>query len=158
MKQILFIAFFAALPFFTGLQAQERWALVYENDAQGNTVSGQIDDLIAAVRSGQSIRIYFRMGRPTEPEIFVEHTAEIFFSTVMNSPSGAYVMGQIEPITGQVPDFEAMSVQLKENLEWSLIASITGLNDTMTRHMITGEIVSHKAYRWGTRWFVERPE
>lgn len=134
---------------------QDNWKLVYENDPEGNTITGKLDELIASIRNGKNIRIYFKMGRPDQPEIFVEHTALVKFTTVMNSPGGQYVTAQIDPITGQVPDFKKGQVQLKENLEWSLIASSNGNNDTMTRNVITGEIVDHRLIRWGTKWFVE---
>lgn len=136
--------------------AQENWELVYENDRDGNTVTGSLDELISSIRNGKNIRIYFKMGRAKQPEVFVEHTALAKFTTVMNSPNGQYVTAQIDPIVGQVPNYEDGQVQLKENLEWSLIASSSGTNDTMTRNVITGEIVDHRLVRWGTKWFVEK--
>ena len=72
----------------------------------------------------------------------------------MNSPDGQFVTGQIDPIVGQIPRFAEGRVLLKENLEWSLIAATTGNNDTMTRNIITGEIVSHSIVKWGTKWFI----
>ncbi|MEL7002028.1 MAG: hypothetical protein AAFN93_04740 [Bacteroidota bacterium] len=135
--------------------SQNNWKLVYENDADGKTVTGDLEDLITSVRSGKSLKVYFKMGRPSQPEVYVEHTALVKFTTVMNSPEGQYVTGQIDPIVGQVPNFKKGQVQLKENLEWSMIASTNGSNDTMTRNVITGEIVDHRFVRWGTKWFVK---
>ncbi len=135
--------------------SQDRWNLIYENDAEGRTIAGNLDDLVKAVRNGESVRIYFRMGRPDQPEIFVEHTALAKFTTIMNSPDGQFVAAQIDPIVGQIPSFEEGQVLLKENLEWSLIAASNGSNDTMTRNVVTGEIVDHRQVRWGTKWFVE---
>ena len=134
--------------------SQDNWKLIYENDAQGNTVTGKLEDLISSIQNGEDIRIYFRMGRPTQPEIFVEHTTLVKFTTIMNSPNGQFVTAQIDPIVGQTPDFNNKTVTLKENLEWSLIASTTGSNDQMTRNTITGEIVNHSIRKWGTKWFV----
>ena len=148
---------FPVIFFFSNIAfAQNNWKLIYENDSQGNTINGELSDLISAIRSGETIRLYFRMGRPDRPETYVEHTASVKFTTIMNSPTGQFVMGQIEPITGQIPNFKSEQVILKENLEWSLIASTTGENDTMTRNVITGEIVDHRQVRWGTKWFVEK--
>ncbi|WP_431122294.1 hypothetical protein [Flagellimonas flava] len=140
----------------TFCHSQSKWELVYENDADGARVQGELSELISAIQSGQNIRIYFRMGRRNQPEIYVEHTALVKFTTVMNSPNGQFVTGQIDPIVGQIPDFEKEQVLLKENLEWSLIASTTGNNDTMTRNTITGEIVDHRVVNWGTKWYVEK--
>ncbi|RDY59594.1 hypothetical protein [Flagellimonas nanhaiensis] len=136
--------------------SQDKWELVYENDAEGAVVTGELNDLISAIQNGQNIRIYFKMARRSNPEIYVEHTALVKFTTVMNSPNGQFVTGQIDPIVGQIPDYEKGLVLLKENLEWSLIASSNGNNDTMTRDVITGEIVGHKIVKWGTKWFVEK--
>ena len=73
----------------------------------------------------------------------------------MNSPNGRFVTAQIDPIVGQRPDFNKELVLLKENLEWTLIASTTGKNDTMTRNIIDGTIVDHRILLWGTKWFVK---
>ena len=145
----------ALLLFATYSFGQNDWKLVYENDDMGATVQGELTELISAIQNGLDIRIYFKMGRRSEPDIYVEHTALVKFTTVMNSPKGQFVTGQIDPIVGQVPDFEKETVLLKENLEWSLIASTNGNNDTMTRNVITGEIIDHRIVKWGTKWFVK---
>lgn len=142
---------------FTGADAQGSWELVYENDAQGNTIFGKLDDLVQAIRAGKSIRVHFIMGKEDTSETYVEHTALVKFTTVMNSPRGQFVTGQIDPIVGQVPDFVNQQVKLKENLEWSLIVSTTGKNDQMTRNVVTGEVVSHSVRNWGVKWFEEKP-
>lgn len=155
-KFIFYISCSLFLLISTATLAQGNWKLIYENDEKGNAVKGKLSELITAIRNGESIRLYFRMGRPDEPEIFVEHTALVKYITVMNSPKGQFVTAQIDPIVGQIPDFEKEQVLLKENLEWSLIASTNGKNDTMTRNVITGEIVGHRIYQWGTKWFVAK--
>ena len=135
--------------------SQNNWRLIYENDAEGRPITGSLDALISAVQNGEMVRIYFKMGRVSEPDFFVEHTATAKYFTIMNSPKGRFVTAQIDPIVGQIPDFDKEQVLLKENLEWSLIASSNGQNDTMTRNVINGEIINHRIYRWGTRWFVQ---
>ncbi len=101
--------------------SQENWKMIYENDAEGATVRGEMTELISAIRNGENIRIYFKMARKNQPEIFVEHTALVKFTTVMNSPNGQFVTAQIDPIVGQVPNYEEGVVLLKENLEWLLL-------------------------------------
>ena len=135
--------------------SQNNWKLVYENDAKGTTINGSLNALVSAVQNGETVRIYFRMGRSSQPDFYVEHTAIAKYFTIMNSPKGQFVTAQIDPIIGQVPDFDKGQVLLKENLEWSLIASSNGQNDTMTRNVITGEIINHQINRWGTKWFVQ---
>ncbi len=152
----LFYTTIAFLLFTTYGFTQDNWKLVYENDAEGNAIVGTLDELISSVQKGENIRIYFKMGRADRPETFVEHTALVKFTTIMHSPKGKFVTAQIDPIVGQVPSYEKEIVLLKENLEWSLIASSKGNNDMMTRNVITGEIVDHSQRRWGTKWFVEK--
>lgn len=137
----------------TPLSAQNDWYLVYEHDENGQPLQGNIQDLATAIRNGAAIRIYFKMGRSKESDFFVEHTTPIKFTSILNSPEGVVIFGQIDPIVGQIPSYQDSTMQLKENLEWSLIASTTGLNDQMTRNVITGKIVNHTTRRWGTKWY-----
>ncbi|TMU50425.1 hypothetical protein [Flagellimonas algicola] len=136
--------------------SQDNWKMIYENDAEGVAVQGELTELISAIQNGENIKIYFRMERKSLPDIYVEHTAMVKFTTIMNSPKGKSVTGQIDPIIGQVPDYENEQALLKENLEWALSVSSSGNNDTMTRNVITGEIVDHRVVRWGTKWYVEK--
>ncbi len=150
MKKIFLIPLL--LVFINQVQGQKNWKLIYENDADGNAIFGELNDLISAFQRAESIRIYFKMGKGAT---FVEHTALVKFSTITNSPHGRFVTAQIDPIIGQIPDYEKGQVRLKENLEWALIASTTGQNDQMTRNTITGEIVDHTVRQWGTKWYVQ---
>lgn len=138
----------------SSISAQKDWKLVYENDETGKAVHGTIEDLVSHIRDGRPIRIYYRMGGSKPGDRFVEHTTDAKFFTIMNSNGKPLVMAQIDPIVGQTPSFEEGTLLLKENLEWSLIASTTGENDQMTRNVITGEVVNHSTRKWGTKWFV----
>ncbi|BFP40266.1 hypothetical protein FGF1_11110 [Flavobacteriaceae bacterium GF1] len=144
------------LLLFTAGFSQTGWKLVYENDAEGKTVNGDLDELVLAIQHGEPVRIYYNSKKPNDPDTYVEHTALVKFFTILNSPEGRFVTAQIDPIVGQIPLFDQGHVLLKENLEWSLIASTNGKNDTMTRNVITGEIVGHQIRSWGTKWFVEK--
>ena len=152
MKHTFNILLLLLLLGFGVAKAQSNWKLVYENDNNGDPVAGKIENLISAIQEGKQVRIYFIMGRN---ETYVEHTTDVKFTTVMSTPDGKFVTAQIDPIVGQIPNFENGTVSLKENLEWSLIASTTGSNDQMTRNLITGEIVEHSMRTWGTKWFVK---
>ncbi len=133
--------------------SQQEWKLVYQNDESGNTLQGKLENLLSAVREGKPIKIYFKMGRDSEPEVFVEHLTDAKYLTILNSPPGLAVTAQIDCIVGQTPLFEEKQVLLKENLEWCLIASTSGANDMLTRNTVTGEILNHQVRKWGTKWF-----
>ena len=152
---ILLILLISAFPL--NLFSQERennnWVLIYENDAGGNGLHGDLEDLINTIRNGKDVRISWYYQSPSDKKIKVEHLANAKFITIMSDQT---VLAQIDPIVGQIPDFDSQQIILKENLEWSLIASTNGKNDQMTRNMITGEIVEHTIRNWGTKWFVKR--
>ena len=42
--------------------SQNNWKLIYENDAEGNGLNGNLENLIASIHNGEQIRIYFSMG------------------------------------------------------------------------------------------------
>ncbi len=133
--------------------AQDNWRLVYENDENGNAVKGSLDELIALIRSGEEVRISWGGQSPDDPIRKVEHFADAKFLTIMSDRT---VQAQIDPITGQTPDFDDQSISFKENLEWSMIASSNGKTDRMMRNPITGEIASHQIRKAKVSWFVRR--
>ncbi len=137
------------------LSAQDKnnWKLIYHNDKDGKTIAGKITDLVEAVRLGEKVRIYWSSQRKSDPTKKVEHFADAKFLTVL---SDTIVFAQIDPITGQTPSFEKQTIQLKENLEWSLIAASNGKSDTMMRNVITGEILGHGQTSFAIRWYIKK--
>ncbi|GAA4274272.1 hypothetical protein GCM10022258_35680 [Aquimarina gracilis] len=133
-------------------QDKSDWKLIYHNDKDGKTIEGKITHLIEAVRQGKKIRIYWSSQRKNDTTKKVEHFAEAKFLTVL---SDTIVFAQIDPIIGQTPSFEKQTIQLKENLEWSLIAASNGKSDTMMRNVITGEIIGHGQGKFGIKWFIK---
>ena len=150
MKSILLFTLILCLG--TVLQAQE-WKLIYENDKDGNAVTGELEDLIQAVRDGQSIRIAWWAQHPTRSEIKVEHLTDASFMTIMGD---SIVFTQIRPITGQVPDFTTSKITLKENLEWVFIGGTNGKMDYITRNTISGEIIDHGESQRPFKWYIQK--
>ncbi len=144
------ITFFALL-LSVQLTAQE-WKLIYENDKSGKAITGNIEALKEAVRTGKEIRIGWGFQHPSVKKISVEHVADAAFLTIQ---SDSIVHAQIRPIIGQSPNFDEGTIQLKENLEWVFIGGTNGKMDAMTRNTITGEIVDHKLRTNSFRWFVK---
>ena len=158
MKRIVFCAVLGLLCSFLvavcPLPAQgQDWQLVYAHDAEGEATDGSLEALKEAVRKGHELRISFSSRHGAEDSRWVEHTVELTFLTIM---SDTLVAGQIRPIIGQTPDFEQMTIVFKENLSWSMLASTSGLCDTIMREVITGEIVNHSQRRFALKWFVRR--
>ncbi len=133
--------------------AQVDWKLIYHNNEEGQGVEGDISILIQAVRDGKEIRLAWWAQSPTDPKRKVEHLADAAFLTIM---SDSIVFGQIKPIYGQTPDFDAFTITLKENLEWVLIGGTNGKSDAMTRNTVTGEILGHNDRSRSLKWYVRQ--
>jgi len=128
------------------------WTLIYQNDENGNRVLGDLNKLINAVRNGEPIRIGWKIEHPTNKGIKVEHFADAQFITVL---SDSVVFAQIEPIVGQTPDIKDKFVSLKENTTWAFCASSLGKNDSMNINTKTGDIIDHKQWKSGIKWFIK---
>lgn len=148
------ILIFVLLSLMTSsLMAQNHWKLVYENDADGNSVAGNLAELITVIRSGEEVRLGWLIQSTKDPSWKIEHFAEAKFITIMNDGT---VQAQIDPIIGQTPDLDELQIVFKENLEWSMIASTNGKTDRMMRNPVTGEITGHQIRKGGIKWFVKR--
>ncbi len=144
IKNILTILILLLAPNAFG---QNNWKLVYAHNAEGQATFGNLTDLIGAVRAGKDVKIGWKMGSGSK---FVEHTAQAQFLTIMDST----VYAQITPIIGQQPSFTKRQITFHEHLQWSMIASTNGKNDTMMKDVSSGTILDHSLYRWATKWFV----
>ncbi|MCG8390291.1 MAG: hypothetical protein MJA30_32380 [Cytophagales bacterium] len=144
MRFIILFIFSGALSIHVNGQA---WRSVYTNDAYGKPVKGDFQALIQAIEAGKEVRISWNMG---SGEQIVKHYAPVQFITIIDS----IVYAQITPIIGQKPSFEKKQVTFHENLQWSMIAGSHGKNDTIMRDVISGSILGHNMYRWGTEWFI----
>jgi hypothetical protein len=129
------------------------WRLVYANDEKGQKVGGDINELIRSVRDGEPIRIGWTIESLTDRNLKVEHFANATFVTIL---ANHVVFAQIDPIVGQTPSVKDQFIALKENVEWSFLASSLGANDSMNRNVVTGEIIDHQKFACGIKWFVER--
>ncbi len=153
MKKTIILLSFLCLSFTGIAQNESNWRLVYHNDKDGNTIEGEIENLIKAVRNGKTIRIYWSSQRKNDKTKKVEHLTEAKFLTIL---SDTIVFAQIDPIIGQIPDYDAQMVRLNENLEWFLIAATNGKSDTMVRNTITGEIIGHSLIPFELKWFIKK--
>lgn len=131
----------------------QKWELVYQNDANGNAIEGNIEALIQAVYDGEEVRIAWWSRKNEEGISRVYHVADAAFLTIMMD---SVVMAQIRPIYGQTPEFEDYTIALKENLEWTSIKGTNGHSDAMMRNTITGEIVGHNQRKSACKWYVKR--
>src|SRR4029453_19146368 len=131
-------------------KVENGWALVYANDENGNRVSGDLEKLLSAVRNGEPIRIGWTIEPLANKILKVEHFADAKFITILCDST---VFAQIDPIVGQTPSIKDKTVTLKGNIEWSFSASSLGNNDSMNVNTKTAEIMDHKQFKCGIKWF-----
>lgn len=154
--------FIASLLFFISIATfgqkqnptiESEWSLVYSNDENGNAVAGDLRKLIDAVRNGETVRISWTIEHPTNKNIKVEHFADATFITILCDST---VFTQIDPIVGQTPSVRDKFITLKENVEWAFSASSTGNNDSMNMNKKTGDVIDHKPFKCGIKWFTRK--
>lgn len=153
MNKLILLASLLSLSLSGFGQYKNNWQLVYHNDVVGNTIEGNIAELIEAVRKGDKIRIYWSAQRPNDKTKKVEHFADAKFLTIL---SDSIVFAQIDPIIGQTPDFDSQTITFKENLEWSLMAATNGKCETMMRNVVTGEIMGHNLVPFAIKWYTKK--
>ncbi len=125
----------------------QSWELVYENDENGNVLNGSIEVLKKAVRDGLPIRVGW--GTPGR----IEHTADAKFMTIMKNK---VVFAQIDPIYGQTPNMTDEHIELKEGLQWVMIAASNGKFDAMMSEIGTGKVVGHNKGGRAFKWYVRK--
>ena len=115
------------------------WQLVFENDEQGNRISGSKDVLIEAVRSGKPVRVYFA-GRT------IEHAVEANFLSIFEGE----VFAQLIEIQSQRPGRAPVRIEFRTAGEKR--RAIIGTNGFVTAY-IDGNEPNNRA--GGSRWYVQ---
>lgn len=127
------------------------WRLVYAVDSAGRPTQGEKEELLAAIRAGQPVRVgwglTWRLQDGTTGQL--EHAAEASFLTIHQGE----VFAQLAPILGQTPSARepVVSFRTEGGQLWY------GLLDT------TGRLVSYfsggsppQTTRLATYWYVQR--
>lgn len=150
MKTLFIIVFLATS---TQSFARQNWTMVYHNDMNGNTIKGNINELINGIRNGEEVRIAWWFQHPTVEKVKVEHLTDASFLTIQ---SGSIVHAQINSIVSQAPDFQEGAIKLRENLEWVFVGATNGKMDTLVRNVLTGEIIEHKLNTSAFKWYLKK--
>jgi len=94
--------------------ADHGWQLVYAHDENGAPTEGSKDALIAAVKAGNPVRVYWAGRR-------VQHVTDGGFLTILQGE----VFAQMAPITGQKPSIDPASIELQDN-QWQTVFATNG--------------------------------
>ncbi|MET1260695.1 hypothetical protein ABV409_15210 [Flagellimonas sp. DF-77] len=136
--------------------AQE-WRLVYKNDRHGQTLEGDKNALLEAVRQGGPIRVGWASRRQSDTTKSVEHLVDAEFMTIAN---GKEVFAQITPFLAQRPDLTS------DTLSMTLLPShsywILGTNGTISSvgHDYIKDTVITRApssFRHPIGWYAQVP-
>lgn len=125
------------------------WQKVYQNDQDGQSMYGEKDKLLNAVRLGYPVRIGWGSSR-------IEHVADADFLTIFQ---GEEVFAQIKKIIGQAPSIQNDSLKInfrKEN-HWTKIASTNGYTSTLMTNYLNDSIVGGRERYSTTTWYVLYP-
>jgi len=139
-------------------QVNPEWNLIYQNDQEGRSVSGDKRELIAAVRKGYPIRIGWASRRRNDSTRSVEHVVDGEFLTIAN---GLEVFAQIKPFLAQRPDLTSDTLSmtmLPIQSNW-----ILGTNGTISSVGIdyardTVYTSAPKQFRHPLKWYAKTPQ
>ncbi|MEN0048222.1 MAG: hypothetical protein AAF806_14265 [Bacteroidota bacterium] len=139
-----------------GQQSCATWKIIYRNDKDGNTISGNKNDLLNAARRGYPIRIGFGSRRVSDTTKSVEHITDASFLTITNDNE---LFAQITPIIGQNPnlDQDSLGVVFRENLSWTIVVGTTGFSDRLMIDRFQDTVVGHRNLSTSVSWFVNLP-
>ena len=133
--------------------ATSSWQLAYSVDSLGNRTAGDKAALIAAVRSGQPVRVGWAITwrLPDGTAGGVEHAAEAAFLSIHHGE----VFAQLRPILGQAPAAREAIITLRTDPErlWYALLDTTG----RLQGYFTGSGGPPQVTRAATSWYVPRP-
>ena len=139
----------------TSTSTQENdWQLVYRNDADGKTLFGEKQELLNAVRNGNSVKIGFGGQLRRDTTLTIEHVFEAHFFTILNDSE---VYAQMSPIIGQNPLIEKDTTNiLFRNTQWNIIVGTNGFSDRLTMSLSQDTILSQNQRKMNVSWFVKK--
>jgi hypothetical protein len=129
------------------------WKLVYKNDHSGETLFGNKEDLIHAIREGQDVRVAWGVSvNISETQITIEHTANPIFNTIID---GEDVISQLPEHTAQKSYWNISEAEFdKASVLWRGLVSTTGSFDAVWVDRATGTEVKRLKQRAIFSWFV----
>ncbi len=133
---------------------EQRWRLVYRNDADGNPVAGEKTHLTDALRHGRSLRMAWGFRRSESPDLAVEHVAEPVFVTA----TAGEVSAQVPEHIGQQAYLGAGSDTYEDPaVMWRGLLSTNGRFDAAWVHRGTGETLRRLPQRAAVSWYAFGP-
>ncbi len=156
----LVIAFLFSMLIFSCDQRSnsgENWEVVYRHNSNGETIEGDKQELINAVRRGYPIRIGFGGRRTRDTIKSVEHVTDAHFLTIAN---GTEVFVQITPIYGQTPNLEmdSLRIKMKHENKWTMLIGTNGERNVLSQSLNSEIQKASTQSKRGATWYAKVPE
>ncbi len=135
---------------------KDTWQLVYKNDANGQAVFGNKQELIDAVRSGKTVKIGFGGQLRSDTTLTLEHVFEAQFFTILNDNE---VYAQMLPIIGQNPLIEKDTTNIIfRETHWNILVGTNGFSDRITMSLSKDSVLGHNQRNMNISWFIKRKQ
>ena len=140
-----------------GTNTIKEWKLVYRNDKNGNTVFGDLNELIYIVRKGYPIKVGWASRRQNDTTKSVEHAIDAQFITIANESE---IFAQVQPFLAQRPDLTSDTLSmtlLPIQLNWVLgtNGTISSVNIDLGKDTI--RTTPPKLFGYNLSWFAKTP-
>ncbi len=133
-------------------QEDSNWLLVYKNDKKGNTVSGNKQNLINAIRKGSSIRIGW--GAKGKHHT-IEHLSDPIWIAVLDEKE---VIAHLDPQVLSAVDWKNLTANYADSTlikkEWRVVLDTKGNFDAIWYDPIGRKITEHRPQNHTITWFI----
>ena len=143
-------------PSRTACEASE-WRLLYVNGPDGEGITGDKSQLLAAVRRGSPLRVAWgeSTGARETPAWSVEEFSDVGFTNIIG---GTELVVQLQPALIQTDYLEASKAQLRSPvIDWQAIMATDGRFDAVMTDRATGATVRELHQRTTAHWFAFAP-
>lgn len=154
MKRFLILSIFMTIVSCTRqgpVQGSPTWQLVYQNDFNGNLVSGSKKELVAAMKKGSPIRVSWG-GTEEDGSSWIEF-AEPVFTTIIND-TAVVVQFPMSFIQTSYTDPDQAFLQTNPPTGWRALMSTTGQYHQFHYNLESGKITREMYSRTDMSWFV----
>ncbi|MEQ8362001.1 MAG: hypothetical protein RIF39_15995 [Cyclobacteriaceae bacterium] len=132
---------------------QTKWKIVVKTDRDGNVTVGNKQDLINAIRSGNSVKIGWG-GKGEKHSI--EHLGEPIWLAVLDEQE---VVAHLDPQVLSITDWKGLSANYSDSTklseEWRVVITTKGDFDAVWYDRVTNKQIQRRPQKHPITWFVE---
>ncbi len=133
--------------------SNSNWSVAYKNDKQGNTLSGNKQNLIKAIRKGASVRIGWGAQGKNHS---IEHLSDPIWIAILDKNE---VIAHLDPQVLSMVDWQNLTANYADSTlvrkEWRVVLDTKGNFDAIWYDPITRKIIEHRPQNHPITWFVK---